>query len=243
MARSNPVVNPLVPLSLLEAVRDADRPEGFEEAEYVPELLNKRLGTTDTIYTQIRRYTEAVRRGHPIPNDEVVALARLIARRPDARAVFAAAGVTAARSAYQRLSGTMRALVRFLPGFAARPLARRQARKLLRKYFGVTSRRVGHVVDIDIPRDAPLANPGGDVRQAFYDAALHELLYLLGLVSSEQPAATSASGAPPVERAQLADVAVAVDAEPLDHPVGDGSRNEPRDASHASVGAPPGAHA
>src|SRR5690348_10281734 len=105
MARSNPVVNPLVPLSLLEAVRDADRPEGFEEAEYVPELLNKRLGTTDTIYTQIRRYTEAVRRGHPIPNDEVVALARLIARRPDARAIFAAAGVTAARSAYQRLSG------------------------------------------------------------------------------------------------------------------------------------------
>lgn len=242
MARSDSVVNPLAPLSLLEAVRDADRPEGTEEAEYVPELLNKRLGTTDTVYTQIRRYTEAVRRGHPVPNDEVVALARLIARRPDARAIFAAAGVTAARAAYDRLSGTMRALVRILPGFASRPLARRQARKLLRKYFGVAARRVGQVIEIDVPRDAALANPGGDVGRAFYDAALHELLYLLGLVTPEQPSATPASPAPRLERAEhagLADVAPAPDPDTHDHSTTDASR----DAAHASIGVPPGAHA
>jgi hypothetical protein len=239
MARSYPVVNPLVPLSLLEAVRDADRPEGFEEAEYVPELLNKRLGTTDTVYTQIRRYSEAVRRGHPVASDEVVALARLIARRPDARAIFAAAGVTAARAAYERLSGTMRALVRFLPGFASRPLARRQARKLLRKYFGVASRRAGQGVEIDVPRGAPLANPGGDVGRAFYDAALHELLYLLGLVPPERPASPG-SPAARAERAgdaALADVAPPDDAAPLDRGTHDASQVA------ASIDARPGAHA
>lgn len=192
MARTDPSVNPLVPLSLLEAVRDADRPEGAEEAEYVPELLNKRLGQTDTVYTQIRRYTDAVRRGQPIPRDEVGALARLIARRPDAVTVFAAAGARAAEAAYERLSGTMRALVRYLPGFVARPLARRQARKLLARYFDVTLRRTGTALAIDVPREAPLANPGGDVGRAFYDAALARLLSLLGLLPapSALPAAT-----------------------------------------------------
>lgn len=236
MARSEPLVNPLAPLSLLEAVRDADRPNGVEEAEYVPELLNKRLGTTDTVYTQIRRYTEAVRRGHPVSHDEVVALARLIARRPDARAIFAAAGVQAARAAYDRLSGTMRALVRFLPGFAARPLARRQARKLLHRYFGVQARRAGQVLEIDVPRDAPLANAGGDVGRAFYDAALHELLYLLGLVQPEQPSPAAPASRSP--RADLADVPAVTEGEPLRHVPSTGPS-----ADAAAVASPPGAHA
>lgn len=210
MARIDPSVNPLVPLSLLEAVRDADRPEGVEEAEYVPELLNKRLGQTDTVYTQIRRYTDAVRRGQPIPRDEVGALARLIARRPDAVTVFAAAGARAALAAYERLSGTMRALVRYLPGFVARPLARRQARKLLARYFDVTLRRTGAALDIDVPRTAALVNPGGDVGRAFYDAALAQLLSLLGLAPA--PAALPAPATPAaVESATAVPAAAAVD--------------------------------
>lgn len=194
MARTDPSVNPLVPLSLLEAVRDADRPEGVEEAEYVPELLNKRLGQTDTVYTQIRRYADAVRRGQPIPRDEVGALARLIARRPDGVAVFAAAGVRAAQAAYARLSGTMRALVRYLPGFVARPLARRQARKLLARYLDVTLHRTGAALAIDVPREAPLLNPGGDVGRAFYDAALAQLLSLLGLAPAPAALPAPATG-------------------------------------------------
>lgn len=239
MARPDPLVNPLCPLSLLEAVRDADRPEGFEEAEYVPELLNKRLGTTDTVYTQIRRYSEAVRRGHPVSGDEVVALARLIARRPDARAIFTAAGVTAARAAYDRLSGAMRTLVRILPGFAARPLARRQARKLLRRYFGVTTRRAGQRLEIDVPRAAPLVNPGGDVGRAFYDAALDELLRLLGLTSPEQSSAAPTSTSARAVHAQLADM-------PTDSGAESPDRRSSASASApdaAAVAAPPGARA
>ena len=55
-------VDALLPLSLLEAVRDVDTPEGVLEAEFVDELRNKRFGLSDTVYTQIKRYTEAVRR-------------------------------------------------------------------------------------------------------------------------------------------------------------------------------------
>ena len=42
------MVDPLLPLSLLEAVRTVDLPEGDLEAEFVAELRNKRLGLSDT---------------------------------------------------------------------------------------------------------------------------------------------------------------------------------------------------
>lgn len=183
MPRTDSFVNPLVPLSLLEAVREADRPEGLAEAEYVPELLNKRLGTTDTVFTQIRRYSDAVRRGQPVAYDEVAALARLIGRRPDALEVFRAAGVSTARATYGRLSGIKRGLIRALPGWASRPLARRQARRILSRYCGVVARRSGPSLVLEPTRRAPLSAPGPEVADAYYGAALHELLALLSLPS------------------------------------------------------------
>ena len=86
-----------VPLSLLEAVRAVDRPDEGHETEYVPELRNKRLGLSDTVLAQIRRYADAVRRGHGIDRDEGAAIARLLSRRPDAEVVFRAAGRHVAR--------------------------------------------------------------------------------------------------------------------------------------------------
>src|SRR3982074_1702902 len=93
-------VDALLPLSLLEAVRDVDTPEGVLEAEFVDELRNKRFGLSDTVYTQIKRYTEAVRRNQRTAQDEAVALARLIGRRPGAEAVLRAAGRYLAPEAY-----------------------------------------------------------------------------------------------------------------------------------------------
>ena len=69
-------VDALLPLSLLEAVRDVDTPEEVLEAEFVDELRNKRLGLSDTVYTQIKRYTEAVRRNQRTAQEEAVALLR-----------------------------------------------------------------------------------------------------------------------------------------------------------------------
>mgnify|MGYP001600549817 FL=1 len=150
-------VDPLVPLSLLEALREADRPDGDGEAEYAPEFLNKRLGITDTIYAQIRRYNEAAKRGQPVPEAEVVALARLMGRRPDAIELFRNAGIATARAAYGRLSPIKRGSVNLLPRIVARPIARRQAQKLLARYFGAVLNRSGPVLRMDVPVHAPVS--------------------------------------------------------------------------------------
>src|SRR5258705_13619998 len=86
------MVDPLLPLSLLEAVRTVDLPEGDLEAEFVAELRNKRLGLSDTVFAQIKRLTEAVRRRQPQSFDEAQGIAKLIGRRPHAEAVFREAG-------------------------------------------------------------------------------------------------------------------------------------------------------
>ena len=93
-------VDALLPLSLLEAVRNVDTPSDQFDAEYVDELRNKRLGLSDTVYAQIKRHTEAVRRRQRIGQDEAIALAKLIGRRPDAEAVFRAAGRYMGRESY-----------------------------------------------------------------------------------------------------------------------------------------------
>ena len=71
-------VDALLPLSLLEAVRNVDTPNDDPEAELVDELRNKRFGLSETVYTQIRRHAEAVRKGRRTAQEETVALARLI---------------------------------------------------------------------------------------------------------------------------------------------------------------------
>lgn len=182
--RSSAGVHPLVPLVLLEAVRDADRPDGAADAEYAPELLNKRLGTTETIYTQIRRYTGAERHREMIPSTEVAGLARLIARRPDGAVVFRAAGEAAARRAYERLSRVRRALIRLLPRPLARPLARRAARRLARRYFGAELTPDAGSVRLQPPAGTgklAVAAESGAAGQGFYDAGLHHMLVLLSL--------------------------------------------------------------
>jgi len=77
-------VHARIPLSLLEAIRRIDTPPDQTDTEYVPELLNKRLGLSETVYTQIRRYSDAMKRGQRIPFAEAEGLGTLIGRRPDA---------------------------------------------------------------------------------------------------------------------------------------------------------------
>jgi len=176
-------VDPLIPLTLLEAVRDVDRPEGEAEAEYVPELLNKRLGTHDTVYAQIRRYGEALKRGQQIDVAEVSALARLIGRRPDAAEVFRSAGFSMARTAYERIPGYVRGMIRLLPNFVARPLARRRARKIVGRYFGASLERYGSALRTRLPDQRAIVTESKtpETGTAYYDAGLQELLTLLSL--------------------------------------------------------------
>ncbi|HET9453864.1 MAG TPA: hypothetical protein VFO66_06250 [Gemmatimonadaceae bacterium] len=171
-------VDALLPLSLLEAVRDVDRPADLE-AEFVDELRNKRLGLSDTVYTQIRRYTESVRKGTRAQHDESVALAKLIGRRPDAEAVFRAAGRYLSREAYQTVNPVTRKLIRVLPSIVARPLALRRARRIALRYANGTVRRVGGYVLLDVPRSVTLNTAPGSIGCAYYESMLRELLALL----------------------------------------------------------------
>ena len=78
-------VNAIVPHSLLEAVRSVVFPVGDDiDVEYVQEHRNKRLGLSDTVIAQIRRYKEALERNQQIAIQEASGIARLIGRRSDA---------------------------------------------------------------------------------------------------------------------------------------------------------------
>ena len=172
-------VDALVPLALLEAVRTVDAPDDDRDAEYVPELRNKKLGLSDTVYAQVRRYAESVRRGQRISFDEAAALARLVGRRPDAEVVFRSAGRYLAGAAYQRISAPTRTIIRVLPNVLARPLALRHIRRLSQRFLNGDVTRVGSSlllsVDPSVTRDASPRQTGC----AFYEASLRELLRLL----------------------------------------------------------------
>jgi predicted hydrocarbon binding protein len=172
-------VDPLLPLSLLEAVRNVDTPQGDLEAEFVAELRNKRLGLSDTVHAQIRRYVDAVKRQQRPPHDEAVALAKLIGRRPDAEAVFRSAGRHLAKEAYLTISPTTRRIILVLPSLLARPVALRQARKIAARYFGGKVRRVGNYLMLIVPESVTSDSAPRGTGCAYYEAGLRELLRLL----------------------------------------------------------------
>lgn len=172
-------VDALLPLSLLEAVRNVDTPSDQFDAEYVDELRNKRLGLSDTIYAQIKRHTEAVRKGHRTGQDEAIALAKLIGRRPDAEAVFRAAGRHLAKQSYRTISPVTRKMMRLLPSAMARPLAYRYARKIAMRYLGGNVRRVGTFLLLEVPRSITLGTAPGSIGCTYYESSLRELLLLL----------------------------------------------------------------
>src|SRR6185503_15111761 len=123
-------VNAIVPLSLLEAVRSVDIPVGDDiDVEYVQEHRNKRLGLSDTVIAQIRRYKEAMERNQQIAIHEASGIARLIGRRSDAEGIFTRAGSIFANRVYEMISSTTRQIIHLLPGFLARPLSARSRRQ------------------------------------------------------------------------------------------------------------------
>lgn len=172
-------VDPLLPLSFLEAVRTVDTPLEDFEAELVSDLRNKRLGLSDTIYNQIKRFTEAVKRGQRTSVDEAVGLARLLGRRPDAEAVFRAAGRSLAVESYRTINGLSRRMMLLLPSLLARPIALRNTRRLARRYMAGSISRVGAMVYLEVPRPVTLDAAPRSMGCTYYEAGLKELLRLM----------------------------------------------------------------
>ncbi len=183
LSLAGPAVDALVPLALLEAVRALDLPTADLDTELVHELRNKRFGLSDTVYMQIRRYQDMVRKQQPVPYDETLALARLVGRRPDADIVFRDAGRRVARAALETLAATSRRASRSLPRAVGRPLALRHLRGLCRRFLGGSLERQGSTLLLDVaaPVTADAAPHGAGC--GFFEAALREML--LGLTGDD----------------------------------------------------------
>jgi predicted hydrocarbon binding protein len=172
-------VDALLPLSFLLAVRGLDTPSGDTETEFVSELRNKRLGLSETVYAQIQRYTDAAKRQQRAGQDEAVGIARLIGRRPDAEAVFRAAGRHLAREAYAAIPAPTRRVLVSLPPFLARTIALRWLRRIAERYLNGRIRRVGPSVVLEVSSSVTLDSAPAGSGCAYYEAALRELLRLL----------------------------------------------------------------
>ena len=172
-------VDALLPLSFLEAVRNVDSPVEDFESELVGELRNKRLGLSDTVYNQIRRFNEAVKRNQRTPLDEALGLARLLGRRPDAEAVFRAAGRHLAEESYRTLGALSRRLMLTLPSLLSRPIALANTRRLSKRYLNGRISRVGANVYLEVTESATLDAAPRSIGCTYYESSLKELLRLM----------------------------------------------------------------
>lgn len=172
-------VNARIPLSLLEAIRRIDTPEDQIDAEYVPELRNKRLGLSDTVYTQIRRYSDATKRGQKIPFVEASGLGTLIGRRPDASELFDNAGRILANDIFESISSTKRAVMRVMPKFVGRSVALKEMRSIADNFFTGDLEKNGAFVLLTVPDSVTVNGAAESAGCTFYESAFRELLRLL----------------------------------------------------------------
>jgi hypothetical protein len=169
----------ILPLSLLEAIRNLDTPVEDGLDELASEIVVRRLGLSPTVAAQIQRYRAAAEREGTVELDEVVSVLRLVSRRPDAPLVFADAGRRAARYAARSRGRSARTVARISPPGIARRVALRAAARLARQVFGGELRAPAH--DTEVRMTDPLsilAVPDG-AACAFYGSAYGELLRCL----------------------------------------------------------------
>jgi hypothetical protein len=170
-----PSIPALIPLSLLEAIRNLDTPVEDGLDELAEEIAARRLGLSPTVAAQIQRYRQAADKGGWVDQDETVSVLRLVGRRNDAHLVFADAGRRAARYAYRR-AGSSRTLARVSPGRVGRRLAIRSAARVARNIFG--GELNPRPQDLEVQMATPLsiiALPTGEAC-VFYGSVYQELL-------------------------------------------------------------------
>jgi hypothetical protein len=174
-----PSVPALIPLSLLEAIRNLDTPVEDGLDELAEEIVVRRLGLSPTVAAQIQRYRQSTERGVGVDHDETVSVFRLVGRRPDAPLVFADAGRRAARYAAKTRGRSSRTLGKLSPRPLARRLALRSGARLARSIFGGDLKSKANVVEVRM--NTPLsivALPTGEAC-SFYGSAYLEMLRLL----------------------------------------------------------------
>jgi hypothetical protein len=170
-------VHAVIPLCLLEAMRNLDTPIDDGLAELAQEMVSKRLGLSTTVAAQIERYREAAERDDSIALDEAVSVFRLVSRRSDAQLVFADAGRRAARLVARSAGGGT--AIRISPRPLRRRLGIRAARRIARRVFWADLTPVGQLAEVRLD-DSLAARAGAEGDGCyFYGAVFAELLRLL----------------------------------------------------------------
>jgi hypothetical protein len=173
-------VHALIPLSLLEAIRNLDTPIDDGLSELAGETVSKRLGLSATVAQQIERYREQAEAGESVPLEEAVSVFRLVGRRPDAGLVYSDAGRRAARHTARITSTGSRILLAVPLEQLRRRFGPRTAARLARKVLdipvlstpGRTEARLGE----SLASKAGFSGTGCN----FYSALLAELFRLSG---------------------------------------------------------------
>ena len=171
-----PSVAALIPLSLLEALRNLDTPVEDGMDELAEEIVVRRLGLSPTVAAQIQRYRQSAERGGTVDTEEVLSVLRLVGRRPDSALVFADAGRRAARYTAKGRGRPSRTLARLSPKSVARRLALRSVARLARSIFDGELSQRDRVVEVGMQSPLSIvAAPGGEAC-LFYGSAYLELL-------------------------------------------------------------------
>jgi hypothetical protein len=132
-------VHAIVPLALLEAIRNLDTPlnDGLP-AELADETFTKRLGLSSTVAQQIERYRDMAEKHIRLGEAEAVQVFRLVGRRQDATLVYADAGRRAARYGARTRGGMPSSVWQIFPRSVRRRAGIRAAARVLRRVFDIT---------------------------------------------------------------------------------------------------------
>jgi hypothetical protein len=174
--QTSSAVPALIPLSLLEAIRNLDTPVEDGLDELAEEIAVRRLGLSPTVAAQIQRYKQAAERDGAVEADEAVSVLRLVGRRADAPLVFADAGRRAARYAARAHARPAWTLSRVTAGGLTRRMAQRSATHLARRAFGGDLRPAPDGIQVRMVEPLSFkAFPDGSACD-FYGAAYGEML-------------------------------------------------------------------
>jgi hypothetical protein len=174
--QTSSAVPALIPLSLLEAIRNLDTPVEDGLDELAEEIAVRRLGLSPTVAAQIQRYKQASERDGAVDADEAISVLRLVGRRVDAPLVFADAGRRAARYASRAHARPAWTLSRVTAGGLTRRIAQRSAAHLARRAFGGDLRPAPDGVQVRMVEPLSFkAFPDGSACD-FYGAAYGEML-------------------------------------------------------------------
>lgn len=166
----------VLPLAVLESVRSHDRPEEVLEDENLTASLPRRLGLSDVIHSQIRRYEEARRKGRPVPARELEDLIRLVIRRPDAEEVLEESGRGVVFRYLEGLGDRRARLARLLPRPLARRALQRRAALLARRIAaGAEPRVAGGPIRVTLARSITAEVDPGGVACSLYASAWRAL--------------------------------------------------------------------